>query len=658
MDNVRDQTTILKNIQELCATSGYIHVLSYLSLYSFFLITDKPTINSEVISSQINNPERLVKNEFSLLLGFTIKKKISFGPISNDIFKRLVQETLDLLKELHQCLFQPCSEQLSSAIKETNNEHNNISLVGTQYSEPIFYSGDTAYSHQYQKLSAQRYEKDNDWLKKNKGFIISEAVEIFQIIIKKIPHRLVSLKTRKIENTIEFFEFNINDIIMTSKISSQKIYNIINAFTQPRSPTNANFNNLYDENIADFFPIIQKEKNIYILFDSYNFSEKLYESPFYWMNKDIAYKAIADKHRGEFTEKIITHFLKQTFGENDVYQNIKINTRKNTLGEIDVLVIHANHAIIVQCKSKKLTLEARKGNLTKLHDDFQKAIQDPYNQGLSCAEALLNTPHITLELNNQSTTPLPQFKKIHLICVVAENYPALLFQTQNFLQFTSSTKINNPLICDIFFIDIMTKLLASPLRFIHYLERRSSQLPALYAGNEITILSAYLQTRLEPIECISYHADDIASFVDTKMLQYEKIFNKPYKDEKDFFNVYQGTLLGIILRHIESSQDHDIFNFGIKFLDVDLSKDQIKELSKNILKSQKNAKKNPNHIYPTVLQQSPTTNQMFLFLITNKKHIKKGKVEEIRKTMELKSGATTIYYIVLNAQNSLPIIPF
>ncbi|AHB99124.1 hypothetical protein [Francisella orientalis] len=39
----------------------------------------------------------------------------------------------------------------------------------------------------------------------------------------------------------------------------------------------------------------------------------------------------------------------------------------------------------MQAKSKKLTLEARKGNDKLLADDFKKAIQDSYNQGYECA---------------------------------------------------------------------------------------------------------------------------------------------------------------------------------------------------------------------------------------------------------------------------------
>ncbi|WP_053069145.1 hypothetical protein [Francisella orientalis] len=108
----------------------------------------------------------------------------------------------------------------------------------------------------------------------------------------------------------------------------------------------------------------------------------MYESPFYWFNQDKEYLPIATKNRGLFTENISAEILAKIFGENNVYQNINIYNGKD---KVDVLVVFFNRAIVLQAKSKKLTLEARKGNDKLLADDFKKAIQDSYNQGYECA---------------------------------------------------------------------------------------------------------------------------------------------------------------------------------------------------------------------------------------------------------------------------------
>ncbi|TOM27544.1 hypothetical protein CGH79_25320, partial [Vibrio parahaemolyticus] len=66
--------------------------------------------------------------------------------------------------------------------------------------------------------------------------------------------------------------------------------------------------------------------------------------------------------------------LALVFGKENVLTNIDIFDGKGKAGEIDVLVTFGRFAIVVQAKSKKLTIEARKGNSQQLEGDFKKAI--------------------------------------------------------------------------------------------------------------------------------------------------------------------------------------------------------------------------------------------------------------------------------------------
>ena len=61
--------------------------------------------------------------------------------------------------------------------------------------------------------------------------------------------------------------------------------------------------------------------------------------------------------------------------------------------EADALVLFGNQAIVVQAKSKRLTLNARKGNDLALRDDFKKAVAKAYDQALLCADALQRPTH-------------------------------------------------------------------------------------------------------------------------------------------------------------------------------------------------------------------------------------------------------------------------
>ena len=81
------------------------------------------------------------------------------------------------------------------------------------------------------------------------------------------------------------------------------------------------------------------------------------------------------------------HRLESVFGKRAVFSNVRIPGAKGKdAGEIDTLVLFGNRAIVVQAKSKRLTLEARKGNDNLIRDDFKKSVQDSYGQALACAE--------------------------------------------------------------------------------------------------------------------------------------------------------------------------------------------------------------------------------------------------------------------------------
>jgi len=74
--------------------------------------------------------------------------------------------------------------------------------------------------------------------------------------------------------------------------------------------------------------------------------------------------------------------------------------------DIDVLGALADRAIVFQCKVKRLTLEARKGNDPQLRDDFKKAVQHAYDQA-HVSEVSLGSAAPKLELADGIELKLP-----------------------------------------------------------------------------------------------------------------------------------------------------------------------------------------------------------------------------------------------------------
>ncbi len=173
------------------------------------------------------------------------------------------------------------------------------------------------------------------------------------------------------------FSFTVEELSQFAGLDKLKVENVLTAFALAAGEKNQAFRFLHDFNVANATPLLRTDTTTYILFQEYSLAEALYESPFYWMCDDATYFSTAMSHRGQFTEEFSRERLEHVFGASNVHVNVEIyEVKGRRLGEIDVLVLFGDRAVVVQAKSKRLTLEARKGNDNQLKDDFKKSVQE------------------------------------------------------------------------------------------------------------------------------------------------------------------------------------------------------------------------------------------------------------------------------------------
>ena len=159
-------------------------------------------------------------------------------------------------------------------------------------------------------------------------------------------------------------------------------------FVTPITATNGGFTNPFAINAVALAPIVEMGDYLYVPIQ-YRLCESIYESPFYWMMADDEYEATHADHRGVFLEETVAQILRSVFGPQNVYENVVVaRNARDRGGEIDVLVVYGEFVIVVQAKSKRITLKARAGETDALKTDFKGAIQDPYRQALECIELI------------------------------------------------------------------------------------------------------------------------------------------------------------------------------------------------------------------------------------------------------------------------------
>jgi SEC-C motif len=514
----RSEAEIFSELEQLCGSPGYIHVYAALVVKNTF-VRFAEKIKGEDFHESFGK-EHLIRTELSTLLGMMVKHKIDFTALTQEQISQLGTPTLHLLEELHASLSGPMRMPHEMASVENFRDLN--FARGAVLREPIFYTGESAYASQYRDFAPLKYRADEQWIQSNRGFTIAQAAKVGRAILALQQDHLGELynglRSGVPENFtfLPGFSFTAQNLLEPTGESESTIVNVLNAFTIADADRNHTFRALNDFNLANAQPIIRGESDTYILFQAYGFYEALYESPFYWMLQDASYKDTAFKHRGEFTEEFAAQRLARVFGKKHTYTNVIIEENTaTTAGEIDSLVLFGNRAIVVQAKSKRLTLEARKGNDGAIQKDFTASIADSYQQALDCAQHLLHRDRRFVDKNGTSIA-IPKLKKVYLLCLVSDHYPALSFQVGEFLTPVISSEIPAPFVTDVFTLDVMTEMLDSPLHLLSYIDRRTGYGDRIFAGHELTILGYHLTSNLwlSSTTDVIYLIDDVSSSLD------------------------------------------------------------------------------------------------------------------------------------------------
>ena len=495
----RPEPEVFAELAALCRQPGYVHAVAHFCFRDNMILYTGDMKTSDM--SNMFSPSRLIRTEINTLLGLMIKAEIDWNLPSPGTLQEYVATSERLLEELHHCL----SGEFFSGLTKDAIESGTFNPFerGEVLREPIFYSSESAYGFQYLDLAARKYAADESWLQANRGFTIKQASRVAKAVEAVQNDRLDATREhmRKLHpnewTTLPFFAFNVEEVAATAGLEPELVGKVLAVFELESTERNAGFNTLHDFNVVTATPLLRMPSGEFLSLLPYSLAEAIYDTPFYWMAQDKVYYQTLTKNRGDFTENFVAERLGLIFGTEHVHRNVDvIETKSTTVSEIDVLVVWANRIIVVQAKSKRLTLEARKGNDRVIREDFKKSVQEAYDQGTTCAKCLLDKRYRFAAQDGREVALPQNIKEIYLFCVVSDHYPALSFQARQFLQTEAIDRVQHPLVMDIFAVDAMTEMLRSPLQFLSYINRRTNYAEQLMASQELTILGFHLTKNL------------------------------------------------------------------------------------------------------------------------------------------------------------------
>ena len=495
----RSEHEIIADLERLSQEGGFIYTLCGLVLSSLCMTPDEV--------ADIDWSQRPNIQELSFLLGLMVRRPIRLtDPPSPERGNDQYSTAVGLLEELHLAhgfssveISSEAQKNLEKFSSEFGRYYDDWMDSGRGMIEPIFYGENGAYDFQYLEFAERRYRKDRDWLDSHLGTRFEEVLEIARQLKQLIVARIN--KSNNIESTyeeaclqyVEIFIFGPEDIHGST---SGAIDSFLRTFSITPGEVNQDLDTIGAYNAAHSHPIIRIEHDRYFLPIFFNLARSIYESPYYWISQDRKYKDAGLTNRGAATEEIAHNLLTQVFGENNVYRGVKIRNRKEDVTDIDVLAVEGSKAVIVQAKSKKLTVASKKGGGESLKSDFQDAIQDAYNQALVSRKALLEASNSFTVSGESINHVIRLVDDAYIICLTGDHYSAATMQLKSYLR--KEEHDPHPIAMSVFDLDVVAFYLDDPYDLLYYLRQRSGLATNFVSDSEMSLLAFHLCHKLKP----------------------------------------------------------------------------------------------------------------------------------------------------------------
>jgi hypothetical protein len=442
---------------------------------------------------------------------------------SIETFERLIEQYFNSIP-LHLLTDRPALSERTSADK----------LLMSAKIHSLYVRGD-AYPHQFLQYSSEVYGQHDQWFNSNLGFTIDNAIRIARSIPVELERRVnesaTSARTNAPRRAEEFLQaaeaaglsrrglelriachlhfgkardllsFTVEEI---AKVSGQGM-NVCKAFLKRMSQRFGYRNPLFpdtfvgatkapwDYNCVDERPFIEHDDK-YWLFTNSMLPSVLFYTFYFDLMADSAYRPTFEASRGAFVELKVKDYAARVFPKEAVLLNPKYPNGEEFA---DVAVLYDGKVLIFQCKAKGFTRSARIGeDFAQLRADMQAGIRAAFDQAVRARkyirdsnEAISRTEDGDLHIDTKQITDIylinVTFMPFHAMATRFENIEGALglFPEREY-----------PLSMPVGDLDIVSQLLDSPARFLHYINRRLTIEKTAFDlhADELDLLGFYL----------------------------------------------------------------------------------------------------------------------------------------------------------------------
>jgi hypothetical protein len=573
----RSQDQLFADLRALAQEQGALHEVSGIVYRDWVLTIDLKEARVTDDPQQRWSTDKLNTNELLLLVGLMVQAPDDRTYATEVQGTEFAARADALFREFHDRLNEDARAVFDLTSRTFLEKPDSLGMFAR---EAIYYGAQSFYLHQFAHFARHRYRDDATWLLQNAGISVRPMIEIANFIVEAVTAQMTSVRRLQAEGKALSNSELTNSLLVPAEALRKRVGSKANAFiakfATPPYSANGGFDNAFAINRVMIAPLINIGEFLYTP-NQYRLLESIYESPFYWMIVDDAYKARASTNRGVFLEKTAAHILRNVFGSDNVWVNARLPVADNQIGgEIDVLVRYGEFVIAVQAKSKRITLKARAGDPEALKTDFKGAIQDPYAQALASCELIKNGA-ACVDRDGKSID-LPGFPRLFPLVVLSDPFPAATSLSHRLLDRPENAPA--PVIWDIGVLDCVARMLPKPIEMLFYLKSRGDVFNTAISDSEYNYLGYHIQAKLALPENTFVVIDrDFATTVDDFMIAADLKLDAP--PPKGVLETLDIPLVSPLLADLKSAPPE----IAAVVIDLyDFSGAALKEVSQTILK--------------------------------------------------------------------------
>ena len=213
------------------------------------------------------------------------------------------------------------------------------------------------------------------------------------------------------------------------------------------------------------------------------------------------FAAAVSERRAEYLESKVAGIVKRRFPDSNVKRNFKW-VENGTTYETDLIAFIDSFALVIECKSGKVTPPALRGAPGRLRRHIQELLIDPNLQSMRLKkriEFLSTHPSETDPIRDDIGYDLERIRKVVRVSVCLEDFGAIQSSLKQLedtgwlpADFAPCPTMN---LAD---FETIFDILDHPVQILHYLMKRESVEASVgYLADEIDLLGLYLTTLLE-----------------------------------------------------------------------------------------------------------------------------------------------------------------